>query len=92
MITKWSHQKYNAHTLPFAEERDAPDVAPLDKSGLASKIRNENFDEASGGWSASPMPGKNTRNLINRGKNSRRGRPLMGWSTGQALNFAGGVG
>jgi hypothetical protein len=47
MITKWSHQKYNAHTLPFAEERDAPDVAPLDKGGLASQIRNENFDEGS---------------------------------------------
>jgi hypothetical protein len=49
MITKWSHQKYNAHTLPFAEERDAPDVAPLDKGGLDSQIRNENFDEGSGG-------------------------------------------
>ena len=28
-------------------ERDAPDVAPLDKGGLASHIRNENFDENS---------------------------------------------
>jgi hypothetical protein len=28
-------------------ERDAPDVAPLDKGGLASQIRNENFDEGS---------------------------------------------
>jgi hypothetical protein len=25
--------------------RDAPDVAPLDKGGLTSQIRNENFDE-----------------------------------------------
>jgi hypothetical protein len=32
-------------------ERDAPDVAPLDKGGLASQIRNENFDE--GSWSFS---------------------------------------
>ena len=24
-------------------ERDAPDVAPLDKGGLASQIRNENW-------------------------------------------------
>jgi hypothetical protein len=30
-------------------ERDAPDVAPLDKGGLASQIRNENFDEGSRG-------------------------------------------
>jgi hypothetical protein len=29
-------------------ESDAPDVAPLDKGGLASQIRNENFDEGSG--------------------------------------------
>jgi hypothetical protein len=42
MITKWSHQKYNTHTLPFAEERDAPDVAPLDKGGLSSQIRQHN--------------------------------------------------
>jgi hypothetical protein len=28
-------------------ERDAPDVAPLDKGVLASQIRNENFDEGS---------------------------------------------
>jgi hypothetical protein len=28
-------------------ERDAPDVASLDKGGLASQIRNENFDEGS---------------------------------------------
>jgi hypothetical protein len=30
-------------------EGDAPDVAPLDKGGLASQIRNENFDEGSRG-------------------------------------------
>jgi hypothetical protein len=30
-------------------ERDAPDVAPLEKGGLASQIRNENFDEGSAG-------------------------------------------
>jgi hypothetical protein len=27
-------------------EMDAPDVAPLDKGGIASQRRNENFDES----------------------------------------------
>jgi hypothetical protein len=39
-------------------ERDAPDIAPLDKGGLVSQIRNENFDEgSSGGVAGDGAPG-----------------------------------